>query len=82
VRNDEIYDKLTGVFRDVFAEEHIVVKPETTARDIEGWDSLAHVRLILTIERVFGIKFSAYEVNQLGNVGQLADLIRAKHSQT
>jgi acyl carrier protein len=78
VQTDEIYTKLTGVFRDVFAEDHIVVTSGTTARDIEGWDSLAHVRLMLTIERVFGIKFSAYEVNQLANVGQLVDLIQAK----
>jgi len=82
VQTDEIYSKLTGVFRDVFAEDHIVITPETTAADIEGWDSLAHVRLILTIERVLGIKFSAYEVNQLGNVGQLVNLIQAKQPQT
>ena len=81
MQNDEIYSKLTSIFRDVFAEDHLVIMPETTARDIKGWDSLAHVRLILTIERVLGLKFSAYEVNQMGNVGQLVNLIQAKQAQ-
>jgi acyl carrier protein len=82
VQDEEIYSKLSGVFRDVFAEDHIVITAETTARDVEGWDSLAHVRLMLTIERVFVIKFSAYEVNQLNNVGQLVSLIQTKSSRT
>ncbi len=81
MQNDEIYSKLTSIFRDVFAEDHLVITPETTARDIKGWDSLAHVRLILTVERVLGLKFSAYEVNQMGNVGQLVNLIEAKQAQ-
>jgi acyl carrier protein len=78
MQTTEIYEKLNGVFRSVFADDTIVVTPQTTADDVDDWDSLAHVRLILTTERTFGVKFSAYEVNQLRNVGQLVELVQAK----
>ena len=74
----EVYDKLTEIFRSVFADDDLVVTPDTIAPDIQGWDSLAHVRLMLTVERAFHIKFSAYEVNRLKNVGELAKLIESK----
>ena len=78
METDELYNRLSEVFRDVFDDDEIVISTETTAKDIDGWDSLRHVRLLLTIERVFGIKFSAYEVNKLKNVGHLAKLVQAK----
>jgi len=78
METDELYKRLNEVFRDVFDDDEIVVSTETTAKDIDGWDSLRHVRLLLTIERAFGIKFSAYEVNKLKNVGHLAKLVQAK----
>jgi len=74
----EIYNKLNGICRDVFGDDSLVVTPQTTARDINGWDSLYNVRLLLTVERVVGVKFSAYEVNQLLNVGHLVDLLQTK----
>jgi acyl carrier protein len=76
--HEEIYRKLNQVFHDVFGDDQIVVSPELTARDVSGWDSLRHVRLMLTVERAFGIKFSAYEVNKLKHVGQLGNLIQRK----
>lgn len=76
--DDLIYEKLTSVFHDVFEDDSIVLSPGTTARDIEGWDSLAHVRLMLTVERKFGIKFSASEIASLKNVGELASVIQSK----
>jgi acyl carrier protein len=69
---------LTQVFRDVFGEDDLVLTPEMTAKDVDGWDSLTHVRLLVTIERKFNIKFTLPEVRELKNVGELADVIRAK----
>ena len=74
----EIYEKLNTVFEDVFDDDSIVVRPELSADDVDSWDSLTHIRLILTVEKVFKVKFSASEIGKLKNVGGLADLIRSK----
>ena len=73
-----VYDKLTTVFRDVFDEDDLVLTPETTADDVEGWDSLTHIRLVLAVSKAFGLKFSASEVGSFKNVGEFADVIAAK----
>lgn len=74
----EIYQELTKIFHQVFDDDSIVVRPDLTAKDVEGWDSLSHIRLVLTVERAFGVKFSASEIGQLKNVAGLADLVRSK----
>ncbi len=74
----EIYMKLNTIFQDVFDDDELVVKPEMTAKDVEGWDSLSHVRLGLTVERAFNVRFSASDITGLKNVGELVDLVRAK----
>jgi acyl carrier protein len=74
----EIYDKLSAVFQDVFDDETVVVTPKLTAKDVDGWDSLTHIRLMLTVEKAFGVRFSASEVGKLKNVGELASLIASK----
>jgi acyl carrier protein len=74
----EIYKKLNTVFEHVFDDDSIVVRPELSADDVDGWDSLTHIRLILTVEKAFKVKFSASEIGKLKNVGGLADLIRSK----
>jgi acyl carrier protein len=66
----EIYARLTKIFGDVFDEDQIEVTPELSARDVAGWDSLTHVRLMLTVERAFNTKFSAREIGSLENVGE------------
>ena len=76
----EIYQKLNGVFRDVFNDDAIVVRPDLTADDVDEWDSLTHIRLVLTVERTFGVKFSASEVNKLKNVEEFVVLIGSKAS--
>ena len=73
-----VYDKLTTVFRDVFDEDDLVLRPETTADDVEGWDSLTHIRLVLAVSKAFGLKFSASEVGGFKNVGEFVDVIAAK----
>ena len=76
--HDALYAKLTDIFHDVFDDEGIVVTPELTADDVDEWDSLSHIRLVLAIEKRFGLKFSAAEVGRLKNVGEFAALIVSK----
>lgn len=70
----EIFAKLSEVFSDVF-DEDITVTENTTAADIEDWDSLAHITLIAEVEDAFDIKFSMKEVLGMQNVGEMADII-------
>ena len=74
----DVYQKLTTVLRDVFDDDGIVAAPTLKASDVDGWDSLAHVRVILAVEKAFGVKFKAAEVNGFKNVGDLAAAITAK----
>ncbi len=74
----EIYAQLTKIFEDVFDEDSIQVTPQLSAKDVDGWDSLSHIRLILTIEKAFKIKFATSEIGKLENVGDLVKLIKAR----
>jgi acyl carrier protein len=74
----QIYQRLTEIFQEMFDEDSIEVTPKLSADDVDGWDSLTHIRLILTIEKVFKIKFSTSEIGKLENVGDLVALIQAK----
>jgi acyl carrier protein len=76
----EVYARLTSVFHDVFGDDEIALTPTLTAKDVDGWDSLTHVRLMLTVERAFSIRLSAAEIGRLNNVGDLAELISRKTS--
>ena len=71
---EKIYEKLNEVFSDVFDEE-LVVCDETTAADIEDWDSLTHITLIAEVEDAFGIRIAMKDVLGLKNVGEMADII-------
>ncbi|MCM1466769.1 MAG: acyl carrier protein [Alistipes sp.] len=72
---EEIFDGLNEVFRDVFDDESITVTDGTTADDIEDWDSLEHINLIVATEKKFGVKFTMGEVNGMKNVGEMVDTI-------
>jgi acyl carrier protein len=76
----EVYQRLTSIFRDVFDDESLVATPAMTARDVAEWDSLNHIRLMVSIEKAFGIAFTTAEVAGFANVGQLVDAIAAKTS--
>jgi acyl carrier protein len=78
MQQTEIYEKLTAIFRDVFDEDGLSLTPETTADDVDGWDSLTHIRLVLAVSKTFGVKFSAFEIGNLKNVGEFATLIEKK----
>ena len=75
MEKEEIYERLNSVFRDVFDDESIVVKPETTSNDIEDWDSLEHINLVVAVEQEFGIKFNMKEVTSMKNVGEMVEII-------
>ncbi len=75
---DPIYAKVTEIFRDVFDDDSIVLRPDLTADDVAEWDSLSHVRLILAVQKAYSTKFSASQTANLKNVGELVELIRSK----
>ena len=75
---DKIYGKLDKVFCEVFDNPNLTVTPETTADDIEEWDSFSHINLIMMIEMKFGIEFDQREVMRFKNVGDMADCIQSK----
>lgn len=72
---EEVYCKLNEVFQDVFDDEDIRVEDSTTADDIEDWDSLEHINLVVAVENKFNIKFNMGEVNKFKNVGEMVDII-------
>ena len=78
---DSILTGLTTVFREVFDDDELVLTPDLTANDVEGWDSLAHIRLILSVQKKFSVKFSPVEMNRLKNVGDLVALTKLKQDQ-
>jgi acyl carrier protein len=74
----QIYERLTPIFRDVFDEDSLQVTPSLTAKDVDGWDSLSHIRLMLTIEKAFKIKFTTSEIGKFETVGDLVRVIEAR----
>ena len=70
--------QLMMIFRQVFDDPEIILSKETTANDVDGWDSLSHVNLILAVENHFGVEFSNREITKLKNVGDLIELIESK----
>lgn len=71
---EEVYGRLNKVFEDVLYHE-VDLKDETTAPEVEGWDSLAHISLLAAVEDEFGFKFKMKEVVGLKNVGEMVDII-------
>lgn len=78
MNEDHILERLTRVFREVFDDDTIVVHPGMTANDVERWDSLSHIDMIVRVEEEFAIRIPTLEVMQLKNVGDLVRVIRAK----
>ncbi len=71
-------EKLNGIFQTVFDNDEINIRPEMTANDVDGWDSLSHVNLILAVEKGFGIRFAQKELLTFKNVGDLLRSIESK----
>ena len=73
--------RLTEVFHEIFDDDSIVLRDVMTAKDIEEWDSLNHITLVLAVEKEFGVLLNAAEVGTLANVGQMIDLLVARASK-
>lgn len=80
MNRNEIQDKVTQIFRMVFDDEELEIQDSTCAEDIEDWDSLEQINLLIAMEKEFKIKFHIAEVSQLKNVGEMMDLIERKLS--
>ena len=72
--------QLVPIFQDVLDDDSLVIDATTTAQDVDGWDSLAHIRLVVSIEKAFTLRFSAAEISELQNVGDMAALIVKKQT--
>ena len=81
MKHEVLFERINAIFRDVFDDENITVTESTIADDVEDWDSLANINLIVTIESEFGIKFSIDEVANMKNVGEMANIIISKVTQ-
>jgi acyl carrier protein len=80
MENDPLRSRITQTFRDVFGDSNLVISDSMTAEDVEEWDSLSHINLIVALEREFRVKFTTGEVSKLKNVGDLVSLIQRKTS--
>ena len=78
MQNEALLEQIQVIFRDVLDDEEIVLTEASTAEDVEGWDSLTHIQLIVAIEKHYKIKFSSREILSWKNVGELVDCLAAK----
>ena len=78
MEKDLIFERVNKVFQTVFDDETISVNENTTSNDIEDWDSLEHISLIVAIEQELNIKFSMGEVSNMKNVGEMVNIITSK----
>ena len=78
MQSEEIYSRLTPLFRDLFDDDHLVLTPELRSGDVPEWDSFNHINLIVAVEATFRIKFQTAELESLQTVGHLVDLICKK----
>ena len=69
----DIYARLTEIIQDFFDDHSISATPALSAKDVDGWDSLTHIRLMLTVEKAFKVKFSTSEIGKMEKVGDLVD---------
>ncbi len=75
---EDVFHTVTEIFRDVFDDEELVITDATNSDEIEDWDSLEHISLIVSMEKAFSMKFDIKEVNRLKDVGEMIDLILRK----
>lgn len=72
---EEVYERLNKVFRDVFDDESITLSDDTTANDIEDWDSFEHINLVVAVQDEFSFKIPMGKVVTMKNVGEMVDII-------
>ena len=76
----DVLNKLSSIFKNVFDDDDLIITSFTTAADIEEWDSLAHIRLIVSIEKTFELSFTTDEISNLANVGEMINLVIKKQT--
>jgi acyl carrier protein len=74
----EVYANLNELFHELFADDAIVLKPETTANDIDGWDSFNNLNIVVAVETRFGFRMSSQEIEGLNNIGDLVNMVMRK----
>jgi acyl carrier protein len=78
--DEAIYGELTEIFHEVFDDESLVLNPQMTAKDVKGWDSFKQVEILIAVQERFGVKLRSREIDGLGCVGDLVDVIKQKRS--
>lgn len=78
MNKNEIIERLTEVFKDVFDDDSIIIRENTTSSDIDDWDSIEHINLISAIEDEFNMQFKMREVSGMKNVGEMIEIIRER----
>jgi acyl carrier protein len=78
MKKDELLTKVTDIFRDTLENDDIVLTYDTKASDVEEWDSLNHIMLVVAVEKEFGIRFNSQEIQEWNNVGDMLDCILTK----
>lgn len=78
MNREEIFEEVQTIFRNVFDDRGLIISDETNSEDIEDWDSLEHINLVVAMEKKFNLKFDIKEVGTLKNVGEMVDLIERR----
>ncbi len=78
MESTQILEKLAGIIRDVLDDQNVQLAYETTAAEVEGWDSVTHISIVVATEMGFGVKFKTAELEQLRNIGEFVSLIDRK----
>lgn len=73
-----LHDRLEDIFRTVLNDEQLTLTDETTAAEVEGWDSVAHINLMFSIESEFGVQFAGNELAEFKNVGELKAFLESR----
>jgi acyl carrier protein len=76
--NNDVWNNLTAIFRESLDNDSLTLTETTTAKDVEGWDSITHVLIVVAVEKKFRVKFTAGEIQRLQNVGEFAALVQSK----
>ena len=78
LNSDQILEKVSSIFQEILDDDTLAIERPTTADDIDDWDSLTHIQLVVAIEKSFKIRFKGEEIQGYGNVGEMCDAIVAK----
>jgi acyl carrier protein len=79
--NNDLLEKVTSILREVLGQPGLVITETMTASDVAGWDSFAHINLIMGLEDSFRIQFSTDEIGRMGKVAELITLLQGKLQQ-